>query len=225
MPAPPQGDCATVGSTIEREVVGAPPCDHQSGRSVGKTPYGSAARTGVRKLRLREVATVSPRHQRPRGAVRGSARRALVWATTDQGVTLAAGASSNINLLAGLSVAGSSILGCTIMRTHCEISITSAVSTGDELRVGFVVGRLAEVGAGVAGALTAATPELDWMLWRHECAAPTFGWTSANNQLVYDIKSKRKMQELSQAYILTLSNDAGISKTMQIQARTLIALP
>ena len=188
---------------------------------MGETPCGRAARKYVRN---RRVEAMSPRHFRSDRQVRG-ARRKLVWATTDQSVTLGVGNSSNVDLLAGLEVAGSSILGCTIMRTHCELSLTTAITLGDRLRVGFVVGRAAEVGAGVVGALTAATPELDWLLWRHETAAPTFGTESNNNQLVYDIKAKRKMQELSQAYILALGNSVGASKTMTIQARTLIALP
>jgi hypothetical protein len=130
-----------------------------------------------------------------------------------------------VNLLAALAVAGASLLGVTIMRTHCELSITSTVTAADRLRVGFIICRFSEIGAAIAGAVTPADPELDWLLWRHESAAPTFGSQSANNQLVYDIKAKRKMQELNQAYALSLSNDVGIAKLIQVQARTLLALP
>jgi len=164
------------------------------------------------------------RHFGPNRQVRPQ-RRSLVWATVDQGVTIGAGANSDINLLAELAVAGSSLLGITIMRTHLELSLTSVITVGDQIRVGFVVGRLTDIGAAVVGQVTAADPSQDWMLWRHETAAPTFGTTSANNQLVYDIKAKRRMQELNQAYVLALNNSAGIAKTMQIQGRVLIALP
>jgi hypothetical protein len=135
-----------------------------------------------------------------------------------------AGAGSNVNLLAALSVAGASLLGVTIMRTHLVLYVTSAVTLADELRVGLVVARLADVGAGPpAGAVSAADPELDWMLLRDEFATPTFG--PLNNTLTYDLKAKRRMQELNQAYVLALSNSAGGSKTVKIFARTLLALP
>ena len=154
-------------------------------------------------------------------------RRKLVWATTDQSVTMAAGAGSNVNLLASLSVAGASLLGITIMRTHLDMWRTGQASViADSLRLGLIVDRVAAVGAGPpAGAVTAADPEADWILWRHEFAAPTFGPTGGSNYLVYDIRAKRRMQELDQAYVLCLNNFAGGSQTWSIAARVLVALP
>jgi len=157
----------------------------------------------------------APRHLAP-------ARRKLVWSTTDQSVTLIAGANTSLNLLAALSVAGSSLLGVTIMRTHLTLAIDTAVTAADRLRVGFVVDRVSEVGA--ASAITAADPELDWMLWRHETAAPTFG-SGGSNVLEYDLRAKRRMQELNQAYLLCITNSAGGSKTITVAGRTLVALP
>jgi len=97
-----------------------------------------------------------------------------------------------------------------------------APALADRLRVGFIVDRVSEVGAG--SALTPADGELDWMLWRHETAAPTYT-PGGSNVIEYDIRAKRKMQELNQAYLLCLLNSAGGSKTITIQARTLLALP
>jgi hypothetical protein len=111
------------------------------------------------------------------------------------------------------------------MRTHLVISITSAVTTADRLRLGLIVGRASDIGVAVAGAITPADPEEDWMLWRHETAAPTFGESSANNQLVYDVKAKRRMNELNQTYVLSMVNDVGVGKQMTIQGRVLVALP
>ena len=148
-----------------------------------------------------------------------------MWATTDQLVTMAAGAGSNINLLAPFEVAGASTLGMTIMRTHCTLSLATAVVLADRLRVGFVIDRVAAVGAGPpAGAITAADPEADWMLWRHEQASPTFSPGGANI-LEYDLRSKRKVQEMSQTMLLCLFNSNGGSKTVNVAVRTLCALP
>jgi hypothetical protein len=165
------------------------------------------------------------RTRRSSAHVRGS-RRQLVWCTFDQTVAMAAGVGSNSNLLAGLAVAGSSLLGVTIMRTHLELSVITAVTLGDRLQLGLIVGRTADIGAPIpAGAVSPAQPDDDWMLWRHETAAPTYGSGSANNQLLYDVKSKRKMQELNQAYVLSMVNDVGVAKTINIQGRVLLALP
>ena len=163
--------------------------------------------------------------RRSRIPVRTTQRRKLVWATVDQSVTIIAGAKTNVNLLAALSVAGSSLLGVTIMRTHVEIAPTTALTLGDGLRVGFLVARVADVGAGVTGSPDPSDPELDWMLWRHEHVTPLGIAPGGGDVLVYDIKAKRKMQELNQAYILSLLNSAGGSKTLYIQGRILLALP
>ena len=154
-------------------------------------------------------------------------RRKLVWSTIDQSVTMAAGVGSNVNLLASLSVAGASLLGITVMRTHLDLWRTGQVSAlGDGLRLGLIIDRVAAVGAGPpAGAVTAADPEADWMLWRHEFAAPTFGPSGGSNYLTYDVKAKRRMQELDQAYLLCLFNAAGGSQTWSIAGRILVALP
>ena len=167
-----------------------------------------------------------PSRNRPRSRSFRSQRRELVWATTDQSVALVTGnLGTNLNLLAQLAVAGSSLTGVTIMRTHLDIYCTTAVAGGDDLRVGLIVGRLSEVGAGPpTGALSAADGELDWMLWRHEFAAPTYN-PGGSNVLSYDIKAKRRMQELNQAYILSLLTAVAASHTYKISARVLLALP
>jgi len=167
-----------------------------------------------------------PSRGRRTHAVARSTRRKLVWATTDQVVTMAAGVGSNVNLLASLSVAGSSLLGVTIMRTHVALYPTTALALADKLRVGFLVGRVADVGAGPpAGAPTPADPELDWMLWRHEAVTPLGFTPGGGDMLDYDIRGRRRMQELNQAYLLCLFNSAGGSKTLQISGRVLVALP
>jgi hypothetical protein len=166
------------------------------------------------------------RHRRPRSSgVRGS-RRTLVWATFDQSVNIAAGAQANSNLLANLQVAGSSTVGITVMRTHLELACITVVTSGDRFRVGLVIGRLGDVGnPAPVGSTTAADPGEDWLLWRHETAAPTFGEGDQNNVVRYDVRSKRRSNELDQTYILSMINDVGIAKTFNMQGRILVALP
>ena len=164
-----------------------------------------------------------PRHRRSYGPSR--TRRRLTWATVDQSLTLAAGAGSNVDLLALLNVAGSNIIGLTVMRTHLELGITTTVSVGDRLRVGLAIGKASDLGPIAAGDLTPADPGLEWQLWRHETASPTFSEDGSNNNLRYDVKSRRRIRQLNDRYILSTLNSVGVSKTFTIQGRVLCALP
>jgi hypothetical protein len=161
--------------------------------------------------------------------VRSSARRrTLVWATTDQNVNIPAGQISNVNLLALLSVAGSSLLGATVMRTHVRImqsSIGGQAST-DLYRVGIIVGRTSDVGINVAGQQDPSNPELDWRyLDRWTPTSSGAAVDTTQNLPLIDLRSKAKVGELNQAYILALAHSAAAARLFQIWARTLIALP
>src|SRR6267154_4423027 len=101
------------------------------------------------------------RHRRSTGAVRRP-RRQLVWATLDQTVPIGFGAHNNLDLLAALEVAGSSRLGCTIMRTIVRLEVGGAAVATDGTIWGLVVGRTLDIGAGV-GPNPNADLELDWM--------------------------------------------------------------
>ncbi len=164
------------------------------------------------------------RHRRSAAYVRGQ-RRKLVWATLDQSVNIPAGNVSNTNLLALLAVAGSSLLGCTVMRTHVRITSMSGAVANDLLRVGLIVARVADVGLGVAGAVTAADPELDWMLLDRRVVRGQLTNVDPRAEYEYDVRSKRKLQELNQAYVLSLVPSSAAASVWQLWARTLIALP
>ena len=183
------------------------------GPGLSSGAYGRSMPLGPRRTVVAGRRPIAPRR-------RGS----LVWATFDQTVSLAAAVTkSNVNLLANLQVAGASTLGCTIMRVRGAIAVSSTVAVGDRLRVGVLVDRLSEVGT----AATSVDPSdlgLDWMLWRHEVAAPTFNWNANNNIMEYDIRSKRRCDELDQTLLLCLQNDVGAAKTVVVQIRTLVRL-
>ena len=155
-------------------------------------------------------------------------RRTLVWATTDQSVNIPAGQISNVNLLALLSVAGSSLLGCTVMRTHVRLmgSSLSGFASTDLLRVGIIVGRTSDVGINVAGQQDPSNPELDWRyLDRWTPSSSGAAVDTTQNWPMIDLRSRAKVGELNQAYILATSHSAAAARIVQIWARTLLALP
>ena len=161
------------------------------------------------------------RAARPAGR---SQRRKLVWATLDQSVTIPAGQISNVNLLAALSVAGSSLLGVTVGRTHIRIQATTATA-GDLVRIGLVIGRATDVGINIPGQQDPANPELDWMLLDRRAVQGQETNVAGKPCYSYDLRSKRKMQELNQAYVLALQDSGAASSTWQLWARTLVMLP
>jgi hypothetical protein len=167
---------------------------------------------------------MSPRHFRHSGQIR-SQRRKLVWSTTDQNVSIPAGNYTNINLLAPLATAGSSLLGITIMRTIYRLAVTSVISNGDAMAVGLIVVKASEIGANVAGAASPAAGELDWLWLTKYYSTSGSAVSTLESDMEADTKAKRKMQELQQAYSLSILNSVGIAKTVQVWARTLVALP
>ncbi len=157
-------------------------------------------------------------------------RRKLVWATKNVSLTqTAAGNVTNTDLLTDLKVAGASILGATIMRTHLVLSVSTTVAAGNDFYFALIVGESSDLVSNAAStALTLdplTSPELDWMWWEHPVAAPVFD-QGGTNIITRDIKSKRKIQELNQTYILSLKGGVAAGNvTTQVVTRTLLALP
>jgi hypothetical protein len=170
------------------------------------------------------------RRRRSSSRPMGRSRRQLVWATVDQSLSLAAATNcSNVDLLTALKVTGSSILGCTIMRTRLDLSITSTVALADNFYWGLAILPNAQLVSNVASSATvvnpAQNPEIDWMMWAHAVAAPTYGTTANDNQIVIDIRAKRRLQELQETYCFSLRGSAGAAFTAQLSGRVLVALP
>ena len=153
-----------------------------------------------------------------------SQRRKLVWASLDQNVVLAANANTTLNMLGQFQgIAGASTLGITIIRTHLLIGAQgTAPIAGDTLRVGLQVCRLSDIGA--ASILNAGDLEGDWMLLTRVPFVVGENEGALNGLMTWDIKAKRKMEELDQAYGLCLTA-LNSGRTLQVWARTLIALP
>jgi hypothetical protein len=143
--------------------------------------------------------------------------------------TSAAGNVTNVDLLSPLKVAGSPVLGVTVMRTHLQLSMFSAVAAGDAYNFGLIVDQVDSLVTNVANAATlldpVRVPEADWMWWEQAVAAPTYS-DHGSNIIRRDVKSKRKVEELQQTYMLSVRiGTTGATPTLQVVARTLIALP
>jgi hypothetical protein len=164
-----------------------------------------------------------PARHRRTSTLGRSARRKLVWATADAVVNVPAGGLGNLDLLTAFEVAGSSLLGVTIMRTHLSLAV-NFVGIADQTRFGLIVDRKASVGAGL-GPNPSSAPEDDWM-WLQNVGVTTSGAAvDTVRQIHVDSRAKRKMQELQQAYLLQLSNGNAASQNYGVFCRTLLALP
>jgi hypothetical protein len=138
---------------------------------------------------------------------------------------MAAGAGANVDLLSSIEVSGSSTLGVTVMRTIIHMVATTAIALGDDLAVGLIVMRSAEIGAAVVGATTPATFELPWAYLDHFYGTAGTDDNSLESDMRIDVRSRRKVQYISTTYALSMLNQAGVAKTLKIFGRTLVALP
>ena len=163
-------------------------------------------------------------------AGRRPARRKLVWATDNfSAVTVAAGAKlPQRDLLANLEVAGSSILGATIMRTHGRYAFSEATAdTGQGCYVGFIVNTAPTV-TNLDPSSAAAFGD-DWML--HTVMGPPTAqnWVFiGTNELwgyTVDLRAKRKIEELSEKYWLVMANAGSGNVSISGFTKVLLALP
>jgi len=161
-----------------------------------------------------------------------SSRRRLVWATSFTFDTIANNANVNHDLLSNLKVAGSSVLGCTVVRTHMRVSVqwpnAAAVSSFYGLALGLCVQSMTQVAANTVD----LAQDEDWAL--RDTMIPGTGADSLNPSATVlvegwniDLRAKRKVQELNQTWCLALSlqNAITFSIPVAVYARTLVALP
>jgi hypothetical protein len=172
-----------------------------------------------------------PRPRRTAPARRGSARRKLVWATSSNLNQSIGQTPGNYDLLANLRVAGSSVLGATVMRVHMDISVLwSAVTpaTSNGLAIGFCV---EDTDLVTAQDITPGAQGRDWML--REDLFPGTGLNTASIAAAspvegfrVDLRAKRKVQELNQTLAFVIQNTAAAGGLpVSFFARVLIALP
>ena len=154
---------------------------------------------------------------------RSGSRRKLVWATFDTSISLGVGPTfNNVDLLSNLRVAGSSVLGCTVIRVRGTVYVDNtgrAVTAA--LRWGMIVEDLENVG-GVVN--LADNFGRDWALWVSNRPVTAYGAAGQERQEV-DLRAKRKVQELDQSFLFAATNTVGAATTIRPALRVLVALP
>jgi hypothetical protein len=160
---------------------------------------------------------------RPRGP-----RRKLVWATVQQipAGTLASGGKANFDLLGNLETVGASVLGCTVIRTIVLHTCSEATADTNQ---GMYVGLLHADVVNVTNIDPSTNFGADWSLLTVN-GPPTaqqvyFSGTNTIWGQRYDIKAKRKIEELGEKYLLCFENAGSGQVSYTFFARTLIALP
>jgi len=105
------------------------------------------------------------------------------------------------------------------------MSVPSGAAGTPAMRIGLIVGRNTDVGINVAGQQDPANPETDWMYLDKWFATFSGAAQDATTIFTLDLKAKRKLQELNQAYILAITNTTASPSTYLMWARTLVMLP
>ena len=152
-------------------------------------------------------------------------RRRLVWATRGPVSTSpAAGASQSFDLLAAFATGGASTLGVTVMRTHLHVAIAWGVgSTTSYLQYGLAIGNDLDVINARPNASN--EPDIDWMLLDIEWIQYDAAAVRSLTDFRIDNRSKRKMEEMNQRYVLNIVNNAANQITVTVFSRVLVALP
>jgi hypothetical protein len=105
-----------------------------------------------------------------------------------------------------------------------RINVQNWAAVGDNITGGLLLGRANDIGTSTAG-LTAAITDLSWA-W-HERLMPRTDGAAIRVADVYDfdIKSRRRLKDSSERYVICFINNSAASKTFHVSARTLVALP
>jgi hypothetical protein len=113
----------------------------------------------------------------------------------------------------------------TVVRTLLQIHVQNWAAVGDAIIAGLLVCRAADIGTAVAGQASANVHDLDWAMSDAIFPQASGAAVSVAQSYYFDIRSKRKVQEMGQRYALCLANNAAAAKTIDVFARTLLALP
>jgi len=158
-------------------------------------------------------------HRRSSNFHRAPQRRQLVWATTFFAVSPAAGVQTSVQLNSGLL---QNLPGFTVIRTHVRMQVPF-VGITDKCTIGLIVGRNSDVGT-IRPDVT-GEPELDWMHLEQFYPAASGAAVDTLQVITVDNHSKRKMDEPSQVYMLSIKNGNAAAAAYVGYARVLFALP
>jgi hypothetical protein len=148
-------------------------------------------------------------------------RRKLVWATFDQTVAMGANQVKIVDLLNQFELAGVSKLGCTVVRTHLRMLISTAAISAFEYAIG--VNPITTVGTQLPN--PNGDNDLDWMIFERRWPEWSGATVNANFEIVTDLRSKRKIEEMGQTLTLNLWAPVINAGSFPVFARTLVALP
>jgi hypothetical protein len=133
-------------------------------------------------------------------------------------------------MLAGLEVAGTGIVGGTVVRQHLMVSLASASTDTDPSWLwGTVMWPKTRVAANVPDVISDFY--IDWTMIREVTpgTAPQSFQNSGFTEFLYggeyDIKAKRRITQMDESLFFCLYNGGTASGTYTIFSRTLIALP
>jgi hypothetical protein len=127
-----------------------------------------------------------------------------------------------VDLLAPLDVAGASVLGLTVVRTHVLLQVQNFAQVADELQFGLIVDDSENVGAAVNLASNGAR---SWA-W-YAMVTPTSNGATVNvcDNRFYDVKAMRKIPGPDATFLAAFFNNSAASKTYRLVTRTLVKLP
>jgi hypothetical protein len=109
------------------------------------------------------------------------------------------------------------------MRTHATLTpVWGAAAAGTFLSVGF---KIADAGEFTTPVSPAGTPLLDWMLIRYLYPQFTGATINTTQSWEIDLRAKRKCEEMSDSYGIFVTNNTGVTNTLDAVVRTLLALP
>jgi hypothetical protein len=163
----------------------------------------------------------------------GMPRRRTIWIRTESGQqTLASATQTGFDLLTAGRIAGIGLVGCTVLRTHCSANFrTLDTDTRPSVTLGFIVyDQVQWQPATIPAVLTEFN--LDWSL-RHYLTpgtSPSAVLDPANAPTGtiwgrdYDIRSRRRIHEIGDTYLLMLYNNGSATVTYSLSTAVLVAL-
>jgi hypothetical protein len=170
------------------------------------------------------------------------ARRRLIWAEFDAVVTQTATPQFiNLDLLQTYkAVVSSTIAKCTVVRTHGYVAVISGASPGSRFWIGLSVMDLNDITGAMAAPNAAVVNPRDnpYARWAH-FSRHSFDQATAvipsgigmsgdgNDGVLFDLKSKRRLDNLTETWGLSILGDTGMAATSSYHVffRTLLALP
>ena len=156
-------------------------------------------------------------------AVRVRPRSRHVWTFVDTGsLAIAAAAFRNVDLLAPLAVAGSSVLGLTVVRTHVRIQAWNFASSGDQLLAGCLVTESSNIGTTVNLASNGAR---SWAMYDQLMPHSTGATIDQIDRFAWDIKAMRRIADPADTYAFAIMNNSAGAFNFRASVRTLVKLP